>query len=156
VYIGQNSQPEGIMDMIRSVLLVLAMMLFGTFTAMAQRSAGVLTGHVLDTAGRPVIGATIRLVGTTQGGISKAPDGRFIIQNIRIGDYKIRITAVGYKHVEYEVRIDDDQTTSIIAQFVEVFTVSDRFGCFLPLPMVRPERFGTISIITADELERMP
>jgi hypothetical protein len=139
----------------RTALFILAMMICYTLIVLAQVPMGVLTGHVPDTAGKPVIGATVRIVGTSQGGVSKAPDGKFMVHKIRIGEYRVRVSAVGYKPVEYEVRIEADQTTSISTHFAERINLTD--GCpSVGVPMVRRERFGTTSIITAEELDRMP
>jgi hypothetical protein len=134
------------------------MMLCITLTASAQVPVltGVLTGHVLDTAGRPVIGATVRIVGTTQGGVSKAPDGRFRVSNIVGGSYMIKITAVGYRTVETKVDIIQGDTTTVLVSIEKGQSVTNIIIGDHPPLLINPERFGTTAIITAEELERMP
>ena len=139
----------------RSVLFVLAMMIFATLTALAQIPTGVLTGHVLDTAGRPVIGATIRIIGTLQGGISKAPDGRLSVSNLVAGSYVIKITAVGFLPVETRVDIVQGNTTTVSVSLEKGQRATEIICSDCGLKY-RRERFGTTSVITAEELDRMP
>ena len=132
------------------------MIIFATLTAMAQRPTGILTGHVLDTSGKPVIGAMIRIVGTTQGGVSKAPDGKFTVSNLDTGSRMVKITGVGYSPAEYPVTITANTAIKIAAEIhlsqyePEVIIIS------CPALVIRRERFGTTSTISAEELDQMP
>ncbi|MBC8145359.1 MAG: von Willebrand factor type A domain-containing protein, partial [bacterium] len=77
------------------------------------QEAGTLTGRVIDDEGKPLIGARIILQGTTFGGLSKAPDGKFIILGIRAGDYKAEIAGIGQQPEVRDVRISEGLTTDI-------------------------------------------
>jgi hypothetical protein len=131
-----------------------AFALIAPMTIFAQ-TTGVLSGKVIDNEGKPVIGATIRIGGTTQGGISKAPDGRFTIAGIRAGDYEVTISAIGQTTEKRSVRISVDQTTTLNVRLGEgvvqgkIVVVKGDRG-----PMVRPENTGTISTTRAEDLER--
>lgn len=72
---------------------------------------GILAGKILDKDKKPVQGATIRVLGTTKGGISKS-DGKYTIVNIVAGSYDVRVTAVGYDTTTANVRINADQTVT--------------------------------------------
>jgi hypothetical protein len=70
-----------------------------TTSRSAPTRYGTLTGKVLDKETQEeIIGATIKLVGTKLGAISKV-DGRFIIKQVPAGAYRVNIFAVGYEAV---------------------------------------------------------
>lgn len=96
----------------RKLLCLAAFALVAPVAAMAQIT-GQLAGKVTDDAGKPVIGATIRILGTKQGGFSKAPDGHFLIAGIRAGQYDIEVYAVGLKRDTQNVHISIDQVTTL-------------------------------------------
>lgn len=97
----------------RHRLLCLAFALIAPVTALAQ-TTGILSGRVVDDEKKPMIGATIRLEGTSIGGLSKAPDGRFTIAGIRAGDYTVVISGIGIKEpARRSVRISVGQTSDL-------------------------------------------
>lgn len=73
---------------------------------------GTLKGRVVDEEGNPVVGASVRIMGTRLGGFAKA-DGRFIVVSIPVGSFTVKITAVGYTPQEVAVRISADDETEI-------------------------------------------
>ncbi|MGQ9818407.1 MAG: TonB-dependent receptor [Candidatus Kapaibacteriales bacterium] len=75
---------------------------------------GTLKGKVVDQDGVPVVGASVRILGTRLGGIVKS-DGRFVVVSIPPGTYTVKITAVGYTPFEAQVRISADDETEISA-----------------------------------------
>src|SRR5688500_6906219 len=97
--------------MLRFTLLLLCFVAIVT-SAIAQ-TTGTLTGRVYDDEGKPLIGARIVLLGTTQGGLSKAPDGKFTIAGVRTGDYKVEIAAIGFAPHKCDVHISIGQITDI-------------------------------------------
>lgn len=96
----------------RKLLCLAAFALVAPVAAMAQVS-GQLSGKVTDSDGKPVIGATIRLAGTKQGGFSKAPDGHFLIIGIRAGSYDVEVTAIGFNKFTKSIQISIDQTATL-------------------------------------------
>lgn len=93
------------------VLTVLATFAIAAGPALAGIH-GILSGKVVDKDKKPLSGATVRVLGTTKGGITKA-NGKFTIVNIVAGSYDVRVTAVGYDTVTKNVRINADQTVSV-------------------------------------------
>lgn len=73
---------------------------------------GNLTGTVKDTEGKPVQGATIRVLGTVRGAKAKS-NGEYLVINIPAGTYTVKVTAIGYKEKDIEVTIRADQTTTL-------------------------------------------
>ncbi len=73
---------------------------------------GNLMGTVKDKDGKPVQGATIRVMGTVRGAKAKS-NGEYLIINIPAGTYTIKVTAVGYKEKNIQATISADQTTTL-------------------------------------------
>lgn len=58
---------------------------------------GAITGRVLDKVTKePVVGATVKVVGTELGAVADV-NGKFTIQNIPVGTYQVKVSAVGYE-----------------------------------------------------------
>lgn len=58
---------------------------------------GAITGRILDkTTKEPVVGATVKVIGLDLGAVADL-DGKFTIQNIPVGTYQVKISAVGYE-----------------------------------------------------------
>jgi hypothetical protein len=88
----------------KTAILVLITM-WGTFVpefTHAQPATSKISGQVTDAAKKPVDGATITLVTAKDSVLIKTElaetDGTFVFEQIKDGDYKIVITAVGFKN----------------------------------------------------------
>lgn len=81
-------------------------------TTAAIAGLGTIKGLVKDSGGRVVPGATIRVLGTTRGGITKT-NGEFLVKNINPGAYSVRATAVGYDTASQSVVLSADQTNVV-------------------------------------------
>lgn len=73
---------------------------------------GVLTGTVSDKDGKPVVGASVLVQGTTLGAYTKA-NGRFTVLKITAGSYTVKISGVGYADEFVKVQISADATENI-------------------------------------------
>ena len=82
-----------------------ATLLFLTLLAL-QAAAGVLKGTIIDKTNRePLTGATVQLVGTTNGAVADL-DGNYQLDNLKSGTYTIAVKYVGYKDIiQTEVNI---------------------------------------------------
>jgi len=98
--------------MIRRILLF-AIPMFVLIPLLLQAGTfGVLTGTISDKDGKPVVGATVKIEGTTLGAYSKA-NGRFAVLKITAGSYTVKISGVGYADEFFKVRISADATENI-------------------------------------------
>jgi outer membrane receptor protein involved in Fe transport len=134
-------------------LLCLAAFAFVAPMTMLAQTTGVLSGKVTDDEGKPLIGATIRIGGTTQGGIAKAPDGKFLIAGIRAGEYDVTVSSVGYTPQTQKVRISVDQTSTLNIK-LSTGAVKGKEIVFTDKRMVRPEKTGTMGTTTSEDLDR--
>ncbi|MDB5032951.1 MAG: TonB-dependent outer membrane protein SusC/RagA [Chlorobi bacterium] len=74
------------------------------------QTTGTLSGRVLDQRKHPILGATVRLLGTSRGAIVRS-DGSFIISRVPAGTCDIKVAAVGYGVRLQSVQIDADHET---------------------------------------------
>ncbi len=62
----------------------------------AQAGTGIVTGRVLDSASQqPLVSATIRVVGTTSGALTRN-DGSYTLSGLRPGPQTLRVTRIGF------------------------------------------------------------
>ena len=66
---------------------------------LAQNEKGSINGKVIDMMSQqPMIGVTIIVVGTTYGGTTDL-NGEYIINNIPVGSYRLKASAIGYESI---------------------------------------------------------
>lgn len=73
--------------------LVAFIMLSGIIMA---QTTGKISGHVTTADGTPLTGANVVVVGTTSGAASTG-DGSFVILNVPVGVYSVKVDYIGYK-----------------------------------------------------------
>lgn len=73
---------------------------------------GSLRGKITGNDGQPLANASIQLVGTTKGTVANA-EGEFFIEGVRAGNYKLKVSAVGFEDEIREVTIRDNDATNI-------------------------------------------
>jgi hypothetical protein len=77
--------------------IVFLLWLFSASMFAQEVKRGAITGRVLDkTTKEPVVGATAKVVGTELGAVADV-NGKFTIQNIPVGTYQVKVSAVGYE-----------------------------------------------------------
>ena len=76
-------------------IYMIVMLLAMSLAVMAQETKKV-TGTVIDQAGEPLIGATVKIVGSQAGGTVTDLDGNFVM-NVPKGAKQVQISYVGYK-----------------------------------------------------------
>jgi len=97
--IKQIYEEEWVMTgMLRKALLfasIIALLMMFASLALAG-TTGKIKGRVIDKiTGEPVLGASVMLVGTTQGAVTDA-DGKFMIQLVPPGEYVLKVTSISY------------------------------------------------------------
>ena len=139
--------------MVRRYLLV-AILLAAATTASWAGITGILTGKVTDSDGKPVPGATIRVLGTTRGASAKI-DGRYNITNITAGSYTVRVTSVGFDTALAKVTIVADQTLTLNFKLEiggkkgkEIRVTADR-------EMVRSTDVGSNTVVKGEDMTKI-
>lgn len=86
-------------------------------------ASGTLSGKVIDTDSKGVLGATVRITGTKKGAMVRNADGTFQVQEIPAGTYRLSINAVG--KVSQEIRVEiipgEDTVITIILEDPPVY-----------------------------------
>ena len=144
-------------------LLLLALMLLTARLGWSQgATTAAMSGVISDKTGAGLPGATVIAIHTptnTQYAVPTNSDGRFNIQNMRVGGpYTVRVTFVGYKDIirdgislslgqnqRIDVKLDDATT-----ELAEV-TVSGRRD-----PIVNAGRTGASTTVQREQIERLP
>ena len=83
-------------------------LLCGAAPSVAQMELGVVKGRVVDEAGKPIPGVTIRLVDTGRGRevtLTTDKDGRFYRRGLQVGGYELKVEHAGYQPVSNTVKI---------------------------------------------------
>jgi hypothetical protein len=83
----------------KKLMLLLAGLLFGVATLMAQKR---VTGTVTDADGAPVIGATVKVAGTKVGAVTDA-SGKFVLPNVPASAKTLSISYIGMQTQEVAV-----------------------------------------------------
>lgn len=96
----------------RLLAALIAAALLPVSTAAAQ-GGGVVTGRIVDeSTNRPLVGATVTIVGTALGDISNA-QGDFRVENVPAGPRQVRVSVLGYGAETQEVTVAAGATASV-------------------------------------------
>ncbi len=98
------------------LLATMALLLLSTYSFAG--TTGQIKGRVVDESGKPVIGASVLIVGTTQGAMTDV-DGNFQVLRVDPGTYVLRISSVEYTTVE---------VTNVIVKIDETFEVNQKMA----------------------------
>jgi TonB-dependent receptor len=86
------------------IVFIVAFMVVKVFATTSN-----IEGYVKDAkTGEPLFGANIMLVGTSMGAATDIT-GKYLIQNVLPGTYKIRVTYIGYKEQITEIKIKNGE-----------------------------------------------
>lgn len=118
-------------------------------TAQNLQQTGTCTGTVLDVKGEPVIGASILITGTTDGGITDI-DGTFSIEEVPVGSV-LQISCIGFKTQDITwtggpVNVILEQDSEFLDEVVVV-----GFGTQKKVNLT-----GSVSVVSAEELTARP
>ncbi|MGE3801131.1 MAG: carboxypeptidase-like regulatory domain-containing protein [Candidatus Kapaibacterium sp.] len=101
----------------KQVLILLAVLAFFVVAvALQAQPSCTLQGTVYDSNGEPIPGATVLVLGTSRGA-STGADGKYVIQGLMPGSYKIRVTSL--THPDALTAIVDLLEGSVVSQEFE-------------------------------------
>jgi hypothetical protein len=92
----------------------------GQAAANVSSSSGRIEGRVLDaTTKSPLIGATVRVIGSDLGALTDE-EGKFRITNLQENVYKLSISFIGYEtHLENDVRVVRGKSEYVATELIE-------------------------------------
>jgi len=140
--------------MVRKYLVVMLALLATAGPAWAGIT-GILAGKVTDENKEPVVGATVRVLGTTRGGFTKS-DGKFTIININAGTYSVQVTAIGYDTVVKQgVSISADQTVTVNFTLTQGGVQMKTVDVTADRDMVRSTDVGTDRVAKGEDIVKV-
>lgn len=143
---------------VRSLLLSVALLglaFIGAASAEAQ-TLGKIAGRITDSAGDPLIGASIAVEGTTLGA-STDVDGYYYILQVRPGTYTLRVSYIGYTPTVIEnVEVEVDRTTTIDATLRDQVVEGEEVIVRAERPLVEPARTTTTAVLESKDLQALP
>lgn len=94
--------------------IAIAILLFSNSNLLGQQ---IITGKVLSD-GLPISFAHLQLIGTQYGATTDS-NGNFTIEQVSVGNYKIRIAANGYFTIERPIKLNTNETLQLTFQLKE-------------------------------------
>jgi len=141
------------------ILLILSLLLVtgGFREANGLGITGILEGTVRDKQSRePLVGVSVFIVGTNQGGTTDA-EGGYRIHNIRAGQYDVRFSYVGYKTVTMKgVTILADLRTRIDVELETATIELEAVEVRAERPLIQKDQAATAYTIGDIKLEKLP
>ncbi len=118
---------------------------------------GKLSGKIKDAqTGEALIGANI-LIEETALGAATDISGDYVILNIPPGNYRVRVSSIGYKTTIIEnVRIIVDRTTTISIELQPTALEMDEVVVSAETPLIQKDLTSTASVVTRDKIEALP
>jgi iron complex outermembrane receptor protein len=130
----------------RNLIAVSAMLILSVLEISAQYS---FSGRVIDAQNEPLVGANIVFLESYKGAVTDI-EGRFEFKNVKRGNYRIKISYIGYKTETYTINVNSDiskeytlKASSYLVE--EVIVKSVRAGVNDPV---------TSQLIEQEEIER--
>lgn len=117
---------------------------------------GVLRGKVVDANNKePLIGANVFLVGTYDGGAVDY-EGNFFIDNVKKGDYTVRVTYLGFNEKVFNgIRIRDGEETVLNVELEELGTTLDAVVIVGEKNLVDLESGKSETKVSSEEIQQM-
>ncbi len=128
-----------------------------TVGLLAAGTTGKITGIVKDKkTGEPLIGANVKLEGTTLGNATDI-DGRYIILNVPPGQYSLTASMVGYGPVKVtDVTVQIDLTTTIDIEMNETVINTQEVVVVAERPLVQKDLTAKTAIVSGKDIAAMP
>lgn len=140
--------------MLKRILFIVVFIIIPT---VMLAGPGKIKGRVIDRESKePLIGASVAIVGTTQGAVTDI-EGNYTILSVQTGTYTLKTTYVGYQTITVSnVRVNTDLTTeqnfSLPVEGVQVPTVE----IVAERPIVNKNATNAVRITTNDDIKGIP
>ena len=117
---------------------------------------GKLSGQVVDAEGRPLIGATVLVVGTDYGAATDV-SGVYNVLRVPPGLYTVRFSSIGYQTRLVEgVQVSSNTTTELGAVLTDETFEGEEVVVTAEQPLVDVTQTSTVATITREEIEALP
>lgn len=138
----------------KRVIVLLSLVIFPAM--IFAQIHGKVAGVVSNTAGAPLPGANVVIVGTSYGAAADA-DGRYFIYDVPAGKYTIQFQYIGYATTEVlNVIVFSGLTTDISQTMAEETIEGEVVTVIAVRPLIQFDKTSSINVVTADDLENLP
>ena len=142
------------MSRMRIWVLGLVALMATSSTALAQ-GTGTIQGVVRGEAGVPLPDATIAVVDTRQGALTRA-DGRYSITGVPAGTHRVRVNRLGYGAREQSVTVAAGQTATADFTITAVAVTLDRIVTIGYGAASQRELTGSVTSISTQDIATLP
>lgn len=135
--------------------LLILFLIFISSQLFSQEKFGSISGIVSDSAGIPLDGVTLKLVGTYLGAVTDY-EGKYKIENISPGNYTMRVEVEGFKTVEYtdmNLKEEENREFNIVLKSTS-FTVDQEIEVVGDRPLMDIEQTSSSHIISSDDIDK--
>ena len=136
-------------------LPLLALLLLAASSASAQET-GAIAGRILESDGvTSVIGANVRVEGTTLGAATDI-DGTYRIIGVPAGTYTVTVSYAGFTPQSIQGAEITAGATRTLSFTMGVGYTNEVWGCVYETPMITNDAIGQSRILTGWDLQAMP
>lgn len=140
----------------RIATLGLGVLLLLTSVPAFAGTTGTLSGRVLDGDGKPVVAATVLVVGTRMGAYTDA-EGRYLILNVQPGTYELKASRLGFNTVTVSnVIVSADNTTRQDFKLGDTALSTQEVVIVAERPPVDISVTSSQVTLTTEEIEDLP
>ena len=139
-------------------LMVLSLLLLIVPMFVWAATSGKIQGVIKDKdTNEPLPGVNVVLEGTEMGAATDI-DGYYVILNVPVGDYSLRISYIGYKDVVVQdVGVSADHTTEINYSLEPTaIELEEAVVVTAERPLIRKDETNRVEIRTAEEIKTLP
>jgi len=113
---------------------------------------GRITGHVTEVDGRPLTQASVSLVGTTRGTVSR-PDGSFTFDTVAVGPHAVEVRRLGYTPVTRFIIVSAGESAVADARLAPQAVVLDEVVSIGYGTSKRKDLTGAVAVLTGDQFK---
>ncbi len=137
--------------------LALAAIAFGAGASALHAQTGKVDGRVRDTAGQPLVGARVIIVGTAFTTTTN-PQGYYFFNNVPAGTITLRAQYIGYKSSQVEnLRVTSGQTITQDIGMEQSAVALDAISVVAAKnPLVPRDQVATKQLISGDFVDKLP
>ncbi len=122
----------------------------------AQTTTGKITGRVTDAKTKEALpGVSVSVVGTKLGAVTDAR-GEYVILGVPPGDYRLKVTIVGYAAQEVPTQVSVDRTTTVNASMAVEAIQMGAVEVVGQRPLVETEVSFTQQIMSREMVKAIP
>ena len=138
-------------------LLIVGVMVLIAVSGLVAGTTGMIEGKIVDKeTHEPLIGASVIIVGSSQGAASNV-EGYFMISNVEAGTYDLRFTNVGYQSLLYKkVTVRPDLRTKLTIELSQSSVELSEVQVTAERPAIERDVTSTQFSVSSQQVDKLP